>query len=59
MRLLITAADMPSPQGRFYQWLEVLKITKQNGQDFFDPACLMTDAEEIRLLQPVVLEEYE
>jgi len=58
MRLLITETDMPSPQGRFAEWLDVLKITKR-GPDVFDAACLMSDDEEIRLLQPAFLEEYE
>ena len=45
----IGESAMFSPQGRFYQWLDVLKIVTRTGQDVFDASCLMSDDEEIRL----------
>jgi len=49
MRFLITPTALPSPQGRFNEWFDVLKIVTRTGQDVFDASCLMSDDEEIRL----------
>ena len=49
MRFLITPTALPSPQGRFNEWFDVLKIVTRTGQDLFDVSCIMDDEEEIRL----------